>query len=125
MHVDDVVQAAVKAGERGVAGETYLVASARSPELDELRDWIMEGWGESAPYPYVPVWLMMTAAWGFELLGKLTGKAPMATRRNIANTVYDREFSIEKARRDLGYEPAVDLHEGCVETVRWFKEQGL
>ncbi len=68
---------------------------------------------------------MMTAAWGFELLGKLTGKAPMATRRNIANTVYDREFSIEKARRDLGYEPAVDLHDGCVETVRWFKEQGL
>ena len=32
VHVDDVVQAAVKAGESGVAGETYLVASARSPD---------------------------------------------------------------------------------------------
>lgn len=125
VHVDDVVQAAVKAGERGVAYETYLIASARSPELDELRAWIMEGWDESAFYPYVPVWFMMLAAWKLELLGRITGKAPMATRRNIANTVYDREFSIEKARRDLGYEPAVDLHDGCVETVRWFKEQGL
>jgi nucleoside-diphosphate-sugar epimerase len=124
VHVDDVAQAAVKAGERGVPYETYLVASARSPELDELRTWIMEGWGESAFYPYVPVWFMLSAAWGFELLGKITGKAPMATRRNIANTVYDREFSIEKARRDLGYEPAVELREGCMETVRWFKEQG-
>lgn len=125
VHVSDVVQAAVKAGEHGVTGATYLIASTRSPELDELRDWIMEGWGEQAPYPYVPVRLMYTAAWLFEVVGAITGKAPMATRRNIANTVYDREFSIEAARRDLGYEPTVDLHDGAVATVRWFKEQGL
>lgn len=125
VHVDDVAEAAVKAAQRGVPYETYLVASARSPELDELRDWVMEGWGTTAFYPYVPVWLMMTIAWKFELLGKITGTAPMATRRNIANTVYDREFSIEKARRDLGYEPAVDLRESVIETVHWFKEQGL
>lgn len=125
VHVDDVVQAAMKAGTRGVPGETYLVASAHSPELDELRAWIMEGWGTKAAYPHVPVWFMFAAAWCFELLGKVTGKAPLATRRNIANTVYDREFSIEKARRDLRYEPAVDLRMGCVETVRWLKELGL
>jgi nucleoside-diphosphate-sugar epimerase len=124
VHVDDVVQAAVKAGERGVPYETYLIASARSPELDELHSWIMEGWGQKAMYPYVPAWVMFAGAWVFELIGKLTGTAPVATRRNIANTVYDREFSIAKARRDLGYEPSVDLHDGCVETVRWFKEQG-
>lgn len=125
VHVDDVAQAAVKAAQRGVPFETYLVASARSAVLDELRAWIMEGWGEQAAYPYVPVWFMMTAAWGFELLGKVTGKAPMATRRNIVNTVFDREFSIDKARRDLGYEPRVDLRDGAIETVRWFKEQSL
>ena len=125
VHVGDVVQAAMKAGEQGVEGATYLIASARSPELDELRDWIMEGWDEQALYPYVPVSLMYAAAWVFEVLGTITGKAPMATRRNIANTVYDREFSIEAARRDLGYEPAVDPHDGAVATVRWFKEQGL
>ncbi len=125
VHVDDVVRAALLAGTRGAPFETYLVASSRSPALDELREWIMEGWGETAAYPYVPVWFMYSAAWAFELLGKVTGKAPIATRRNIANTVYDRVFSIEKARRELGYEPSVDLHDGCVETVRWFKEQGL
>ena len=125
VHVDDVVQAAVKAGDHGTAFETYLVTSSLSPELDELREWIMEGWGTTAAYPYVPAWVMYSVAWGFELLGKATGQAPVATRRNIANTIYDREFSIEKARRDLGYEPAVDPHDGCVETVRWFKERGL
>jgi nucleoside-diphosphate-sugar epimerase len=125
VHVDDVVQAAVRATGRGVPYETYLVASERSPALAELRDWIVEGWGEDARYPYVPAWAMFAAAAGFELIGRLTGTPPLATRRNIANTVYDRAFSIEKARRDLGYEPAIDLHDGVVETVRWFKEQGL
>jgi nucleoside-diphosphate-sugar epimerase len=45
----------------------------------------------------------------------------MATRRNIASTVWDREFSIEKARRDLEYDPQVSFREGIAETVRWFK----
>ena len=57
----------------------------------------MEGWGESASYPYVPVWLMMTGCLGLRAARQSHGQAPMATRRNIANTVYDREFSIEKA----------------------------
>lgn len=125
VHVEDVAQAAIRAAERGRAGATYLVASDRSPSLDELRGWIMEGWGEKAAYPYVPVWFMYAAAWVFEVVGSMTGRAPMATRRNIANTVFDREFSIEAARRDLGFEPSVDLRDGVVETVRWFKEQGL
>lgn len=122
VHVDDVAAAAFAAGERGVPYETYLVASERSPELDELRGWIMEGWGSSAMYPYVPEWFMFAAAWGFEVLGKLTNTAPMATRRNIANTVYDREFSIAKAERDLGWKPARDMRGSVVETVQWLKE---
>lgn len=122
VHVDDVAAAAVAAGERGVPGETYLIASSRSPGLAELRDWIMEGWGSRAPYPYVPVWFMYAAAWGFELLAQVTGRAPIATRRNIANTVYDREFSIDKARRELAWEPVVDLREGVIETVRWLRD---
>jgi len=121
VHVRDVVQAAVLAGQRGTPYETYLVASGRSPGLEELRTWIMEGWGTSAFCLRIPAWLMYLVAWFFEALGKLTGRAPIATRQNVANTIYDREFSIEKARRDLGYEPLVDLRAGCIETVRWFK----
>jgi nucleoside-diphosphate-sugar epimerase len=123
VHVDDVVQAALKAAACSKPFETYLITAERSPALDELRGWIMEGWGETAPYPYVPVWLMMAVAWAFEIVGKITGTAPMATRRNIANTVYDRVFSIDKARRELGYEPMTDLHDATVATVRWLKEQ--
>ncbi len=123
VHVDDVAAAAVAAAERGVPYDTYLIASDRSPAMDELRGWIMEGWGKRAPYPYVPAWFMRAAALAFEALGHATGRAPLATRRNIDNTVFDRVFSIDKARRDLGWRPAVDLHDGVVATVRWLAEE--
>ncbi|HST70348.1 MAG TPA: NAD-dependent epimerase/dehydratase family protein [Solirubrobacterales bacterium] len=34
-------------------------------------------------------------------------------------------YSIEKARRELGYEPRVDLAEGMARTERWLREQRL
>jgi nucleoside-diphosphate-sugar epimerase len=33
-------------------------------------------------------------------------------------------YSIEKARRVLGYEPKIDLDEGVVRTQKWLAEQG-
>ena len=34
-------------------------------------------------------------------------------------------YSIEKARRELGFEPAVDLAEGMRRTEAWLREAGL
>ena len=37
----------------------------------------------------------------------------------------DRAFSIEKAKRLLGYKPCTGLKEGLSKTAAWYKEQGL
>jgi nucleoside-diphosphate-sugar epimerase len=37
----------------------------------------------------------------------------------------DRAFSIQKARRILGYEPKVGLDEGLRRTAEWYKAQKL
>lgn len=121
VHVSDVVQGAIKAAERGRPGEVYLLTSARSIELDRMRDLIMSAWGARARYPYVPVWAMYAAAGAFEFWAALTGTTPLATRRNIASTAWDREFSIAKARAELGYEPAMSFESGIAETVAWYK----
>ena len=121
VHVSDVVQGAIKAAEKGNPGEVYLLSSEHSIELSNLRSIVMKALGKKALYPYVPVWAMFFVAWCFENLARLTGKAPVVTRRNIASTVWDREFSIEKAKRDLGYNPQIGFQEGITETVGWFK----
>ena len=121
VHVNDVVSGAVLAAEKGRAGEVYLLTSERSLPLAELREMAMEAWGKKAWYPYVPVWFMFAAAGAFELVAKLGSSAPVVTRRNVASTVWDREFSILKATRDLGYTPSMDFRTGIGETVRWFQ----
>jgi nucleoside-diphosphate-sugar epimerase len=63
---------------------------------------------------------MYSAATVLELAATLAGRVPLATRRNIANTVYDREFSTAKAERELLWHPLVPLREGVIGTVRSF-----
>lgn len=121
VHVSDVVQGAIKAAEKGIPGEVYLFASEHSIELSQLRSIVMKALEKKAPYPYVPVWAMFFVAWCFEKIAGLTGKAPVVTRRNIASTVWDREFSIEKAKKDLGFNPQISFQDGIAETVGWFK----
>ena len=104
VHVHDVVSAAIKAAERGKPGEVYLIASAHSYELTQLRKHVLAAYGVRRPFWYVPVWAMYTMAYAAQTFAAVTGKPPIVTVRNIASTVWDREFSIEKARRELGYE---------------------
>jgi nucleoside-diphosphate-sugar epimerase len=111
---------AIQAAERWNPGDSYLLASENSIELATLRNLVMEGWRGKAPYPYLPVWFVFFVAWCLEILGKLTGKPPIATRKNIASTVWDREFSIAKAKKELGYSPKVSFREGIIETVNWY-----
>ena len=121
VHVKDVVQGSIKAAEKGRPGEAYLLTSERSIERARMRELVLEAWGRRAPYPYVPVWAVYGAASLFEWVAKVSNTTPIATRRNIASVAWDREFSIEKARRELGYQPEVSFERGIAETMAWMK----
>ena len=54
----------------------------------------------------------------------LIGKSPPVARKNIESTLADRIFSVEKAKRELGFEPKVDPETGLRETVKWYREMG-
>jgi len=48
--------------------------------------------------------------------------APPITRYRICNAGKDYHFSIEKARKLLGYSPRIDLDEAVRRTVQWYRE---
>ena len=56
-----------------------------------------------------------------EKAAAFTKRAPIVIRENIANTVYDRQFSIAKSTREIGYIPSVEFSSGIKETIEWFK----
>ena len=124
VHVRDVVQAASLAGAKGHPGQIYLVASASSVPLAQLRALVLETLGVQRPYIYVPRWLLMAGAALLEGYAALRGATPLVTRRNIASVTASRVFDIDAAHQDLGYEPRVSFGDGIRETVRWYRQEG-
>jgi nucleoside-diphosphate-sugar epimerase len=51
--------------------------------------------------------------------------SPLLHRRRLTFFKHNRAFSIEKARRVLGYEPRFDLEEGFRRTVEGYRSEGL
>ena len=49
---------------------------------------------------------------------------PPLFRRRVDWFRQNRAFDISKAKRELGYEPKVDLPTGLALTAQWYKEEG-
>jgi len=124
IHVDDATEGLILGMERGRVGEVYLITNPRSEPFDHIRKVLLKGLGIVRPPLYVPEWLALSTASLIERLFSLAGKAPPVTRKNIESTLADRIFSIEKARRELGFETKVDPEKGLLETVQWYRKMG-
>ena len=73
---------------------------------------------------YVPEWIALSIATIVEKIFSLAGKTPPVSRKNIESTLADRVFSIEKAQKELGFNPKIDPENGLRGTVEWYKEKG-
>ena len=124
VHVTDVIQAAILSSQKGKPGETYLVTSSQSYELDNIRELIAKYLEVHKPYPYVPYTIAITAAYFLEFAARTFKSTPIVTVKNIQSTVTDRVFNISKARRQLEYVPRADLCKGIQETVSWYQQAG-
>jgi nucleoside-diphosphate-sugar epimerase len=62
------------------------------------------------------------------IVGRIDRLRGVSTETNAATAAYLARrgtYSIEKARRVLGYAPAVGLDEGFARTTRWLRSQGM
>jgi len=125
VHVKDVVDAALLAAKKGAPGETYLIASQRSFQLEYIRKLIMDAMGIKRPYIYVPDSWARLGAGVIERIAEISVKTPIVTRKNIESIITDRELDISKAIRELGYMPSVGIESGIRETVEWYVRTGL
>ena len=50
---------------------------------------------------------------------------PPLFRRRVDWFRQNRAFSIEKAKRELGYRPKVGLREGLAATAAWYKSERM
>jgi nucleoside-diphosphate-sugar epimerase len=128
VYVRDVAQGLIKAGEAGdeVIGRAYTIADDRRVTQAEYLNTIADKLHVphlSRHYPYMALYsagrvaeLLWTA------LGRRKAAPPPVTTYGITLLGGDQQFSIDRARRELGYEPAYDIQRGLEEGVRWYLE---
>jgi len=124
IHVQDAIDGLLLACEKGKAGEIYLITNRDSEPFDTIREIIQDALGLKKRAIYVPEWVALTMASLIEKAFTLIGKTPPVSRKNIESTIADRVFSIEKAARELGFDPKVDPAVGLKDTVLWYKKNG-
>jgi nucleoside-diphosphate-sugar epimerase len=124
VHVRDAVDGVLRAAEKGRVGQTYLITNRESIPFDKIRRILQQALGIRRWPVYVPEWAALTAASIIEKGCGLIGKTPPVARKNIESTLADRVFAIDKARRELGFEPRIDPAAGLHETVAWYRERG-
>jgi nucleoside-diphosphate-sugar epimerase len=124
LYIDNLVDAFELAGERGGRGETYLIGDAHFYSLNDLVSAVGRSLGVDVRIvhlPFAPLWLASAAC---EAVCMPLGIEPPLFRRRADWFRQNRAFRIDRARRELGYDPKVDLATGLARTAAWYRENG-
>jgi len=126
VYVDDMVHGLMLAGSHPDArGETFIIAGAEAPTLNEIAAGVADAMGARRPWLHVPVGPVYAAAVVCEAICLRLGVEPPLHRRRVGFFTHHREFDIGKARRVIAYEPRVTLNEGLRRTAAWYAAAGL
>lgn len=96
LYIDDLIETLARVPERFRAGEVYNIGGAEHRSVEELSDLVLAATGA---HPGLAVY------------------APPETHNRV-----NKRPSIEKAARDLGHAPKVNLEEGVSRTVAWMRQ---
>jgi nucleoside-diphosphate-sugar epimerase len=127
VYVSDVVQGLLLALDRACAvGHAYNITTDRPLTQVQLLRAIAREIGAGPPRVQIPYRLLYAGAFGAERLSGVLRQQgpPLVTRLGVKLFGTDNRHAIEKARRELGYEPRVPLEDGVRLTARWYRGRG-
>jgi nucleoside-diphosphate-sugar epimerase len=103
----------------GVTGQVYFIAGEEAITIAHLVQTIAEVLEVKPPSLSLPVTIGIVAGYTLQLIFKPTGLQPPFSRRSVDFFLKDNAYDISKARRELGFQPQVDLRSGLRETISW------
>ena len=125
LYIDHLVDAHVLAQEPGKgAGEAYLIADEEYIEIKTLVNKTAAALGVEVKIPHFPVLPVIVIGHICEKVCKPFKITPPIFPRRVDWFRQNRAFSIDKAKRDLGYAPHISIDEGLRRTAAWYREEG-
>jgi dihydroflavonol-4-reductase len=125
VHVSDLVAGLRLLGQHPRAvGEVFILGGERYYKLRTIVEMIAAAVGTAPPRWRLPAWPFQVAGTICEKVCMPFGVEPPIYRRRVDFFTKSRAFTIDKAKRLLGYQPVVDLETGIRSTVEWYRAQG-
>ncbi|PRP82546.1 3beta-hydroxysteroid dehydrogenase [Planoprotostelium fungivorum] len=131
-YIENVAQAHLLAMDRltegsPVAGSSYFITNDEPTLFWSMADYVYSSYGYPKTNVHLPYFIMLQVCILLELIALLLGWfgfkwTPIFNRFRCANSAMNRTFSIEKAKKELGYKPHITLEEAKERTLKWFKE---
>jgi 2-alkyl-3-oxoalkanoate reductase len=126
LYIDNLIDAFILAMEDGKGdGEAYLIADEQYIEIEDLVRRVGKALGVDVKVPHYPVWPVVVVGHIVEKACKPFGINPPIFPRRVDWYRQNRAFRIDKAKRDLGYQPRVGIDEGLRRTAEWYRQEGL
>ena len=121
--VHDVVAGHIAAATRGRPGERYILGGLNltHKEIFALAARVLGG---RTPVLKVPVWAVKSVARTFDFIGALTNIQPWITSELVAGVGIAHWYSIEKSKRELGYQPT-SVDDAMREAYEWYVKNGM
>lgn len=122
VHVDDCAAGHLRALEKGVIGERYILGG-ENLTLREILECLARLAGRPAPRVRLPHGVLVPAALAGEAWGRLTGREPRLTRDSLRMARKTMFFSSAKAARILGH-TARPVERALADALGWFRANG-
>ena len=120
--IDDLINGILLMLEKRPVQEVFILGGPRPVTKLEWAETVAKILGVKPPSWSIPFGLAWFGASLMEPVGRLTGiQAPLTRSRILAMSGY-WGMDIGKARRELGYEPRVDLAQGLQRTIEWYQK---
>jgi nucleoside-diphosphate-sugar epimerase len=117
LYVDNLVDALMLMVDRKAANRTYNVTDGEPTTFYDFMGRVA-AWRRKQ-VRVLPPTVMKVLAGGATLVARITRRPPVASPSAIRFLQRPGHYSIERIRRELGYDPAVTLTDGLRETARW------
>jgi nucleoside-diphosphate-sugar epimerase len=124
VYVSDVVQGLLLAlDDDDALGHAYNITNDEPLTQEGLLRAIASEIGAKPPRVHVPYRPLYAAGYAAERVAAVTRakRQPVVTRLGVKLFGTDNRHSIDKARRELGFSPRVDLREGVRRAARWYR----
>jgi nucleoside-diphosphate-sugar epimerase len=105
-------------------GQIYNLTDGEFVSKRQFIEAICEALGLDKPTGKPPLWLAKLVTWFSEKRARRAGakEAPKFTFAKLKFMGYNLDFSIEKAKRELGYLPRYSFKDGMYETMAYYKQ---